>query len=54
MLVGVILELTKCDSCVPPKLMWLLKLTIDQNSIVINNKLNFDFKSYIILRGIQK
>jgi hypothetical protein len=32
---------------VPPKLMWLLKSPLDQNSIVIYHKFNGDFKSHI-------
>jgi hypothetical protein len=32
---------------VPPKLMWLLKSPLDQNSIMIYYKFNGDFKSHI-------
>ena len=34
---------------VPPIMMWLLKLSFDQNSIIINYKLNDNFNNYIIL-----
>jgi phosphotransferase system IIB component len=34
--------------------MWLLKLSFDQNSIVINHKLSNDFKSHIIFRKTQE
>jgi hypothetical protein len=30
-----------------PKLMWLLKSLLDQNSIMIYHKFNGDFKSHI-------
>jgi hypothetical protein len=32
-------------------MMWLLKSPCDQNSILINHKLNDDFKSHLIFRG---
>jgi hypothetical protein len=35
-------------------MMWLLKSPFDQNSIVINNKSNGDFKSHIIIGGTQE
>jgi hypothetical protein len=35
-------------SYVPPRTTWLLKSSLDQNSILINHKLNGDFKSHII------
>jgi hypothetical protein len=34
-------------------MMWLLK-SCDQNSILINHKLNGDFKSHLIFRGTQE
>lgn len=40
-------------SCVPQKMMCLLKLPFNQNLIMIYQKSNDDFKSHIILRGIQ-
>jgi hypothetical protein len=33
---------------------WLLKSLFDQNSIMINHKLNGDFKSHIIIGGTQE
>lgn len=36
---------------IPPKMRWLLKSSFDQNSIVINLKLNGNFKSHIIIGG---
>jgi hypothetical protein len=38
-----------CFSCVPLKLLWLLKSPLDQNLIVIYHKFNSDFKSHINL-----
>jgi hypothetical protein len=35
-------------------MMWLLKSPFDQNSIMINHKLNSDFNNHIILGEIQK
>ena len=35
------------SSLCPPKLLWLLKLPLDQNSIFICHKFNNDFKSNI-------
>jgi hypothetical protein len=43
-----------CLSYVPLKIMWLLKLQYDQNSISINNKSNNDFKSHLIFKGTQE
>jgi hypothetical protein len=37
-----------------PKLMWLLKLPLDQNPIVIYYKFNGNFKSYINFREINR
>jgi hypothetical protein len=45
---------SKSSSCVPLIMMWLLKLSFDQNSIMINHKSNGNFKSHIILGGTQK
>jgi hypothetical protein len=42
---------THVTLCVSPKLMWLLKLPLDQNPIVIYHKYNGDFKSHIIFGG---
>jgi len=39
---------------VPLKMIWLLKLPCDQNSILINHKLNGNFKSHLIFRGTQE
>jgi hypothetical protein len=36
---------------VPPKLMWLLKSPLDQNTIMIYHKFNGDFKSHINFGG---
>jgi len=43
-----------CPSRVSPRMMHLLKSPLDQNLIVINHKLNGDFKSHIILGRIQE
>jgi len=40
----------KSLSCIPQKMRWLLKSLFEQNSIVINHKLNSNFKSHIIIR----
>jgi hypothetical protein len=45
---------SKSYSCVPPKMMQFLKSPLDQNSIMINHKLNGDFKSHIILGEMQE
>jgi hypothetical protein len=45
---------SRSHSRVPLKIMCFLKSSIDQNSIVINYKLNGDFKSHIITRGTQE
>jgi hypothetical protein len=37
-------------SYVNPRMMWLLKLIFDQNSIMISYKSNGDFNSHIILK----
>jgi len=34
-------------------MMWLLKLSFDQNSIMINHKFNNDFNNHIIFNIIQ-
>jgi hypothetical protein len=36
-----------CHLFVLPKLMWLLKLSLDQNLIMIYHKFNGDFKSHV-------
>lgn len=36
-----------CPLCVYRKLIWLLKLPLDQKSIMIYHKFNGDFKSHI-------
>jgi hypothetical protein len=41
-------------SCVPKRIMRFLKLPLHQNSIVINHKLNGNFKSHIIIGGRQE
>jgi hypothetical protein len=43
-----------CLYFVPPKLMWLLKLPFDQNSIVIYHIFNGNFKSQVNFGGIQR
>jgi hypothetical protein len=43
-----------CFSCVSLKMMWLLKSSCDQNLILINYKLNGDFKSHLIFRRTQE
>jgi hypothetical protein len=40
-------------SCITLIMMWFLKLRFDQNSIIINHKLNNDLKSQIIIRLTQ-
>jgi len=35
-------------------MMWLLKLLFDQNSIIINNMSNGNFKTHIIIREKQE
>jgi hypothetical protein len=42
------------QSCVPLKIMWLLKSPVDQNSIMINHKPNGNFRSHIILEVTQE
>jgi hypothetical protein len=37
-----------------PKLMWLLKLSLDQNSIMNYHKFNGDFKSHINFERIKR
>jgi hypothetical protein len=37
-----------------PKLMWLLKLLLDQNLIVIYQKFNGNFKSHINFEGTKE
>jgi hypothetical protein len=37
----------------PPKFMWLLKLPLDQNSIMIYHKFNSNFKSHINFERIK-
>jgi len=46
-MVRVMLHIIPCPHFVPSKLMWLLKLLFDQNSIVIYHKFNGDFKSHV-------
>jgi len=38
----------------PSKNDVIFKITIDQNSILINHKLNGNFKSHLIFRGTQE
>jgi hypothetical protein len=45
---------SKSPYCVPPRIMWLLQLPFDQNSIMINHKPNGDCNSHIILGGTQE
>jgi len=45
---------SKSLSFVTPKIMWLLKSSFDQNSIMINHKANNNFKSHFIFLGAQE
>jgi hypothetical protein len=42
---------SSCPPFILPKLMWLFKSPLDQNSIVIYQKFNGDFKSHINFEG---
>jgi hypothetical protein len=43
-----------CHSYIPQKMKWLLKSQFDQNSIVIDHKLNDNFKSHLIFGMTQE
>jgi hypothetical protein len=45
---------SRSHSRIISKIMYFLKLSIDQNSIVINYKFNGDFKSHIIIKGTRE
>jgi hypothetical protein len=40
--------------CILLIMRWILKLSFDQNSIMINYKHNGNFKNHLIIRGTQE